>query len=33
MTDHSFVPIAAKKSGINFDDLLLTILELEQTAN
>ena len=33
MTDHSFVPVAAKKSGINFDDLLLTILELEQTAN
>ena len=33
MTDHSFVPVAAKKSGVNFDDLLLTILELEQTAN
>jgi len=33
MTDHSFVPIAAKQSGINFDDLLLTVLELEQAAN
>jgi len=33
MTDHSFVPIAAKQSGIDFDDLLLTILELEQAAN
>jgi hypothetical protein len=27
------VPIAAKKSGIDFDDLLLTVLELEQAAN
>jgi len=33
MTDHSFVPVAAKKSGIDFDDLLLTILELKQAAN
>tara|TARA_B110000858_G_scaffold107750_1_gene123204 strand:+ start:13180 stop:14118 length:939 start_codon:yes stop_codon:yes gene_type:complete len=33
MTDHSFVPIAAKQAGINFDDLLLTVLELEQAAN
>jgi len=33
MTDHSFIPIAAKQSGITFDDLLLTILELEQAAN
>ena len=33
MTDHSFVPVAAKKSGIDFDDLLLTVLELEQAAN
>ena len=33
MTDHSFVPIAAKQAGINFGDLLLTILELEQAAN
>lgn len=33
MTNHSFVPIAAKKSGIDFDDLLLTVLELKQTAN
>ncbi len=33
MTDHSFVPIAAKQLGINFDELLLTVLELEQAAN
>jgi D-alanine-D-alanine ligase len=33
MTDHSFVPIAAKQAGINFGNLLLTILELEQAAN
>ncbi|PCI81879.1 MAG: D-alanine--D-alanine ligase [SAR86 cluster bacterium] len=33
MTEHSFVPIAANKAGINFDELLLTVLELEQTAN
>ncbi|GJM12451.1 MAG: D-alanine--D-alanine ligase B [Pseudohongiella sp.] len=33
MTDHSFVPVAAKKSGIEFDDLLLMVLELEQAAN
>lgn len=33
MTDHSFVPVAAKKSGIDFDDLLLMILELKQVAN
>ena len=33
MTAHSFVPVAAKKSGINFDDLLLNILELELAAN
>jgi len=32
MTDHSFVPMAAKKSGIGFDELLLTVLELEQAA-
>lgn len=32
MTDHSFVPVAAKKSGIDFDDLLLTVLGLEQAA-
>jgi D-alanine-D-alanine ligase len=32
MTDHSFVPVAAKKSGIEFDDLILKILELKQTA-
>ena len=33
MTGHSFVPIAAKQAGINFGDLLLTVLELEQAAN
>ncbi len=33
MTDHSFVPMAAKKSGMGFDELLLTVLELEQPAN
>jgi len=33
MTDHSFVPIAATQSGMGFDELLLTILELEQAAN
>lgn len=33
MTDHSFVPVAAKKSGIEFDDLLLRVLELKQAAN
>ncbi len=33
MTDHSFVPVAAKKSGIDFDDLLLRILELEQAVD
>lgn len=33
MTDHSFVPVAAKKSGIEFDDLLLKVLELKQAAN
>lgn len=32
MTDHSFVPMAAKKSGIGFDELLLTVLDLEQAA-
>ncbi len=30
MTGHSFVPIAANKSGIGFENLLLQILELEQ---
>ena len=33
MTAHSFVPIAAKQAGINFGNLLLTIIELEQAAN
>jgi D-alanine-D-alanine ligase len=33
MTDHSFVPIAAKQAGISFGDLLLTVLGLEQAAN
>jgi|TARA_B110000238_G_scaffold123719_1_gene133890 D-alanine-D-alanine ligase len=33
MTDHSFVPLAAKQAGINFGDLLLIVLELEQAAN
>ncbi len=33
MTDHSFVPMAAKQSGLGFDDLLLRILELEQAAS
>lgn len=33
MTDHSFVPIAAKHSGLGFDELLLKILELEQAAS
>ena len=33
MTDHSFVPIAAKQAGIDFGELLLTVLELEQAAN
>lgn len=33
MTDHSFVPMAAKQAGIEFDDLLLSLLELEQVAN
>lgn len=33
MTDHSFIPLAAKQAGIDFDDLLLTVLELEQAAN
>ncbi|MBL4582238.1 MAG: D-alanine--D-alanine ligase [Gammaproteobacteria bacterium] len=33
MTDHSFIPIAAKQAGIDFGDLLLTVLELEQAAN
>lgn len=32
MTDHSFVPMAAKKSGMGFDELLLTVLEQEQAA-
>ncbi|MEX0963629.1 MAG: D-alanine--D-alanine ligase [Pseudohongiellaceae bacterium] len=31
MTDHSFIPMAAEKSGLGFDELLLTVLELEQT--
>lgn len=33
MTDHSFVPIAAKQTGLDFDNLLLTVLELEQATN
>lgn len=33
MTDHSFVPIAAQQLGIDFDNLLLTVLELEQATN
>ena len=33
MTDHSFVPIAAKKSGTSFDELLLTVLGLNQAAS
>ena len=32
MTDHSFVPMAARKSGIGFDELLLMVLGLEQAA-
>lgn len=32
MTNHSFVPMAAKKSGIGFDELLLNILEIELAA-
>jgi len=27
MTDHSLVPMAAKAAGINFDELVLKILE------
>lgn len=30
MTDHSFVPMAAKEAGISFDELLLRLLELKQ---
>ena len=29
MTDHSFVPMAAKQIGIDFDELLLRILEVD----
>ncbi|NQV70345.1 MAG: D-alanine--D-alanine ligase [Pseudohongiella sp.] len=33
MTSHSFVPVAAKKSGIDFDELLLRILDVELALN
>jgi D-alanine-D-alanine ligase len=33
MTDHSFVPMAAKEAGINFDELLLRLLELKQVVS
>jgi len=34
MTDHSLVPMAAKQAGINFNELVWTILEtsVEQAA-
>jgi D-alanine-D-alanine ligase len=28
MTDHSLVPMAARQAGINFDELVLTVLGL-----
>jgi len=33
MTDHSFVPMAAQKSGMGFDELLLAVLEHEQVVS
>ena len=33
MTNHSFVPLAAEKSGIGFDELLLQILDTELALN
>lgn len=33
MTAHSFVPLAAEKSGIGFDELLLRILDVELALN
>jgi D-alanine-D-alanine ligase len=32
MTSHSFIPLAAKKAGLDFDELLLRVLELEMIA-
>lgn len=29
MTDHSFIPLAAKRAGLGFDELLLRVLELQ----
>lgn len=33
MTSHSFIPLAAEKAGIDFDELLLKVLKLEVTAS
>jgi D-alanine-D-alanine ligase len=32
MTGHSFVPIAAKQAGIDFDELLLRILQVRRVS-
>lgn len=31
MTSHSFIPLAAQRAGLDFDDLLLKVLEIEMT--
>lgn len=33
MTSHSFIPLAAKSAGLDFDELLLTVLDHELKAN
>ena len=33
MTSHSFVPMSAQRIGIDFDELLLRILEVEMVDN
>lgn len=33
MTSHSFIPLAAKEAGLNFDELLLRVLNLEMIAS
>lgn len=33
MTSHSFIPLAAEKAGLDFDELLLRVLALEVTAS
>ncbi|MFT6058324.1 MAG: D-alanine-D-alanine ligase [Pseudohongiellaceae bacterium] len=32
MTSHSFIPLAAKEAGLDFDELLLRVLKLEVKA-